>query len=40
MWLPLTAGENELAILVSDSFGGWGLMGRFADQAGLEIDPR
>jgi hypothetical protein len=40
VWLPLEAGENELAVLVSDGFGGWGLMGRFADQAGLEIDPR
>ena len=40
VWLPLAAGENELAVLVSDSFGGWGLMGRFADQAGLELDPR
>jgi hypothetical protein len=40
VWLPLEAGENELAVLVSDSFGGWGLMGRFADASGLEIDPR
>lgn len=40
VWLPLEAGENELAVLVSDSFGGWGLMGRFADPAGLELDPR
>jgi hypothetical protein len=40
VWLPLEAGENELAVLVSDSFGGWGLMGRFVDAAGLELDPR
>jgi hypothetical protein len=40
VWLPLEAGENELAVLVSDGFGGWGVMGRFADPAGLEFDPR
>ena len=40
VWLPLDAGENELAVLVSDGFGGWGLMARFADPAGLQIDPR
>lgn len=40
VWLPLDAGENELAVLVGDAFGGWGLMGRFADPAGLELDPR
>ena len=40
VWLPLEAGENELAILVSDSFGGWGVMGRFADTTGLQFDPR
>ena len=40
VYLPLEAGENELAVLVSDGFGGWGLMGRFADMAGLELDAR
>jgi hypothetical protein len=40
VWLPLEAGDNELAVLVSDGFGGWGLMGRFVDPAGLEVDPR
>jgi hypothetical protein len=35
LYLPLVAGENELAILVSDSFGGWGLMGRFVNVSGL-----
>jgi hypothetical protein len=40
VWLPLEAGENELAVLVSDTFGGWGLMGRFADPTGLEFEPR
>jgi hypothetical protein len=35
LYLPLVAGENDLAILVSDSFGGWGLMGRFVSASGL-----
>ena len=38
LYLPLTAGDNELAILVSDTFGGWGLMGRFTNANGLTID--
>jgi hypothetical protein len=40
VFIPLEAGENELAVLVSDGFGGWGLMGRFADPTGLELDAR
>jgi hypothetical protein len=38
VFLPLQQGDNELAVLVSDSFGGWGLMGRFADASGLEVE--
>jgi hypothetical protein len=38
--LPLEAGENELAIVVGDRFGGWGLMARFADAAGLTVEAR
>ncbi len=37
VFLPLEQGDNELSVLVSDGFGGWGLMGRFADAAGLEV---
>jgi hypothetical protein len=37
LYLPLTAGENDLAVLVSDTFGGWGLMGRFTNVNGLTI---
>jgi hypothetical protein len=37
LWLPLTAGDNDLQILVSDTFGGWGLMGRLVDAAGVEV---
>ncbi|HET8644790.1 MAG TPA: hypothetical protein VFO85_04845, partial [Vicinamibacteria bacterium] len=40
VWLPLAAGDNELAVFVSDTFGGWGLMGRFPEPAGLEMDAR
>jgi hypothetical protein len=28
IYLPLKAGENDVAVVVSDSFGGWGIMGR------------
>lgn len=28
LYLPLAAGDNEVAVLVSDYFGGWGVMGR------------
>lgn len=38
LYLPLTAGDNELAVLVSDSFGGWGIMGRFVSADGLTVD--
>jgi len=37
VFLPLEKGDNDLAVLVSDGFGGWGLMGRFADASGLEV---
>ena len=37
VFLPLEQGDNDLAVLVSDDFGGWGLMGRFPDATGLEV---
>jgi hypothetical protein len=40
LYLPLRAGDNELVIVVTDVFGGWGLQGRFADMPGLTIDAR
>jgi len=40
VFLPLEKGDNDLAVLVSDDFGGWGLMGRFADTTGLEVTAR
>jgi len=40
LYLPLHAGENELVLAVAEVFGGWGLMGRFEDPAGLEVSAR
>ena len=41
VYLPLAAGDNELSVLVSDTFGGWGLMGRFVDGASkLTVEAR
>lgn len=39
LYLPLHPGENLLMVVVSDAFGGWGVMGRFADRAGLRVEP-
>jgi hypothetical protein len=39
VFLPLNAGVNDLAIVVTDHFGGWGLMGRFPDTNGLTVEP-
>lgn len=35
IYLPLRAGDNDLSIVVSDSFGGWGIMARFIDAPGV-----
>jgi hypothetical protein len=40
VFLPLQAGDNELVVQVSDVFGGWAVMGRFADPSGLTIEAR
>jgi hypothetical protein len=39
VYLPLRAGSNELAVILLDRFGGWGLMGRLPDERGLRIEP-
>jgi hypothetical protein len=39
VYLPLRTGENEIRIIVSEVFGGWGLMAQFEDPAGLVIEP-
>jgi hypothetical protein len=40
LYLPLEAGTNEVLVMLSDSFGGMGIMGRFPDAAGLVVDAR
>ena len=37
VYLPLQAGQNELVLAVSESFGGWGVQARFPDAAGLRF---
>jgi len=37
LFLPLRAGTNTLEFIVSDVFGGWGIMGRFPSMNGLRI---
>lgn len=36
--LPLTEGDNDLAISVSEDFGGWGIQARFDSLDGLQLD--
>ena len=38
VYLPLVAGDNDLAIAVSESFGGWGIQARFDELDGIELD--
>ena len=40
LYLALQTGDNELAVLLTDSFGGWGLMGRFVSVTGLTVTAR
>ena len=39
VYLPLEAGDNELVMVVSESFGGWGLVARLADLDGVTFVP-
>ena len=39
VYLPLRPGENELILAISDGFGGWGVMGRLEDAAGVRVSP-
>jgi hypothetical protein len=38
LYLPLKAGDNELVVAVTESFGGWGLVARLGDVDGIEKD--
>ncbi len=40
LYLPLQAGENELTLVVTDVFGGWGVIGRFPDGDELSVAAR
>ena len=35
--MPLEAGTNEVWFAVSESFGGWGILGVIADRAGITL---
>jgi len=37
LYLPLEEGDNELVFVVSESFGGWGLVARLADMEGITL---
>jgi hypothetical protein len=37
VFLPLEAGDNDLAIAISEDFGGWGIQARFDDLAGISL---
>ncbi len=39
IFLPLMEGDNELVFVVSEAFGGWGLVGRLADLDGITVGP-
>lgn len=38
IYLPLRQGTNELVFAVSEAFGGWGLVARFADMEGISLE--
>ncbi len=37
IYVPLVKGENTILLAVSEDFGGWGVMGRFENQDGLQL---
>ena len=39
VYLPLKKGDNVVQIVVSEVFGGWGLMAQFEDPIGLIVEP-
>lgn len=40
VYLPLVEGDNELAVAVSESGGGWGIQARFDSLDGLRLDEQ
>jgi len=39
VYLPLKKGDNEVRLVISEVFGGWGLMAQFPDPSGLMVEP-
>ena len=39
LYLPLRPGANTVDFVVTDVFGGWGIMGRFPSMTSLRVDP-
>ena len=39
VFLPLQEGQNEIWLLVTEAFGGWGVKGKLGDMDGLNIVP-
>ena len=39
VYLPLRKGDNDVRLVVSEVFGGWGLMAQFEDPSGLIVEP-
>lgn len=39
VYLPLKAGKNEVWLLVTEQFGGWGVKGKFENMEGIRLDP-
>jgi len=37
LYVPLEKGDNEIDLVIADSFGGWGVMGQFEDPSGLTV---
>lgn len=40
LFLPPEQGVNELIVVVTDRFGGWGLSGRLDDKNGVALEAR
>ncbi|MDN5203737.1 hypothetical protein QQ008_20270 [Fulvivirgaceae bacterium BMA10] len=38
IYLPLNKGNNEILIAVSETFGGWGVQGKFEDMEGIQLN--
>jgi len=39
VYLPLKKGDNDVRLVISEVFGGWGVMAQFEDPKGLLIEP-